>query len=1526
MLIDFGINLLAGFSQKAIELVFPGVAAKVIGTPEGRAYKRAFDAAYHSLYAEVRKNGSDADAIQICELFSEFLEKSGAASELLRSAISASELNNVDDWEERFDRACGIEALTFGNRISFDRTFLSFYTGLISGLVIEASKGDSAIFNEVSLAMQNRILDMLMEGQLFSKLTDSSAESQPRTRVIFLAHALYPHAYLERPEILLHACNALIASRTATQKPNTQRLRCVALIGMGGVGKSVLARAICDDEGIIAAFPDGILWTTLGKTPNLSGKLKEWVHALGGVSTVDATLDELKNTLSELLANRSCLLVIDDVWKYRHVEAFDISSTGSCLLVTSRDRAVAERLDPQIIDIPLMTPSESVALLRGTSSPALLEVDLSLLTQVVDRLDYLPLAISLAGTLLRNQDPKIWIESFDIRKLKLPRVEAEHDSLTVTLEMSLDDLPEDIRRLYRLLAIFREGDWIHESAVLHLWSAVDDINAHQLSEILGDLASRSLLIRANSDGVRYVLLHDLLRDLLLLSLDNDQVRNAHKALLGSYSSSAMSSRWHAIPDDGYLHGALVFHLVGAGAISEVRNLFADDRWLHARVTADGGVYDGYLADLNLAWRNAEEMGGDEQSFADCLWYTFLQVAVNTLAQNYSPATIARAFELEIWSFNQAYSAARLILDNAQQATAAILLLRTGKLNSYQGHEIQRLALNSIFSGHHRYVGERERLFAELVPLLDEDFVLSAYEYFLSFTELEVSNSSFSPLVCLRLLVPRLSDDSISELVTLAFGVNESSSPSDEQNVSGVARFVRSHDHEQEYPQYVLLLAELYRRCAHEVQLEVREQVIRSAAELPWLHAHAMPTSHSECIDISPRIHVLAVLLSALDGDAYEHCENMAFADLMEIPEVNLRGTGARWVALKTLKPFLTLAQVQVVLNSGLKAEDDLAQVETLSTILSLLPHDQQQVATEICLVSIENLTWWRRQYAKEAMVQCGVLPSVVQLVERIIKPDIQKSNVEGLASVAACLHSELASTLLSFVDEHVADERVYSECTRSMASHLDEAHMLALLGSSRKLPVDGFQLAAMLARLSKNLPEEICASYIDQALDSALEVTVDATNSSYESTQMSDSIARVIIDLAPFMNAGAHEKALKRLESLHEISYGWNLAGMGMYTWGNPANEWNPRVFGLCALIPHLGYSLIKRSFRAISASTREKYRIHGLEYLCPKLQGNEIQSAVSFVASVTNLELRIRGIVALLQTGLPEAEKEHLMAEALTLCDSMKAGSRSQIEAKGRLLPFIPDEQRDIFVHKLWEELSACEPQDSLYESSLKAMVPFFSDALYRTVFRTILGFQDDAPGMWGTISEVKSLSLAAIAPHAPTDLHEPVMEAAMAQPFGAAGRSRIRVLLALLPALSQPLREKALLACFDIIEQVSEFNITLHGNPRATMLAMLAPFLSEKLVDTGTSLMLNLSDSLGKAIALRALTEAGVANDVVIKNYRLAIAHHLSTMRDEKLDEPMRFLSGSFSIFHPPLITQPVLLESIQKMQAVVDDWVWS
>ena len=116
-----------------------------------------------------------------------------------------------------------------------------------------------------------------------------------------------------------------------------------ALKGAGGYGKTTLARALCHDDEVQDAFHDGILWVTLGEAPgDPMGRVQDLIQALTGERPGFGTLEAATVRLADLLADRRCLIVVDDVWRREHAEPFLRGGPGCMPATFSSHVAQAE--------------------------------------------------------------------------------------------------------------------------------------------------------------------------------------------------------------------------------------------------------------------------------------------------------------------------------------------------------------------------------------------------------------------------------------------------------------------------------------------------------------------------------------------------------------------------------------------------------------------------------------------------------------------------------------------------------------------------------------------------------------------------------------------------------------------------------------------------------------------------------------------------------------------------------------------------------------------------------------------------------------------------------------------------------------------------------------------------------------------------------------------------------------------------------------------------------------------------------
>jgi predicted ATPase len=299
-------------------------------------------------------------------------------------------------------------------------------------------------------------------------------------------------------------------------------VRLLTLIGPGGIGKSTLALAAAADAA--GSFPDGRWWVPLASVtdPEPAIAAVGQVLGLGEGATPDL--------INHHLAGRRTLLVLDNL---EHLlpgiagPLAELSPTagGSTILATSQEpmRLQAERL----VRVPVMTQPDAEQLLMTRAIALGASIGPSVaLTTLAERLDRLPLALSLAAARLPVMSVEQILDRLS-QRLDLFKGNRDADTrqqtLRATIEWSHDLLSDAERALLRRLSVF-SGGWTLEAAEAVGESDID---------VLGSLVDRSLIQRGDDGGAPRFLMLESIRQFagerLAASDEQPGVRARHAA-------------------------------------------------------------------------------------------------------------------------------------------------------------------------------------------------------------------------------------------------------------------------------------------------------------------------------------------------------------------------------------------------------------------------------------------------------------------------------------------------------------------------------------------------------------------------------------------------------------------------------------------------------------------------------------------------------------------------------------------------------------------------------------------------------------------------------------------------------------------------------------------------------------------------------------------------------------------------------------------------------------------------------------
>lgn len=378
-----------------------------------------------------------------------------------------------------------------------------------------------------------------------------------------------------------------VGRRPAT---GSKKAATVGVFGGGGAGKTLLAADLAVNHNLGRLFPDGIFWVSLGEDPDLVDGQQTILRAFRVGAEIRSPLEGIRELRSEL-AQRRCLIVVDDVRSVAAAEAFHVTGPSGRVLYTTRDPLILRKLGSVAHELDALSPDEARELLgefiNDLPSPGDPWVETLLAST-----GRLPLAVALTGAAI-GRGGQTWERALAMLEGSPLDALGHPDANTFkAMALAIDALPASSRERYQMLACFPEQTIVPVDTIARLWGA--DIEA--TGEVLGQL-ERLRLLRLD-DGVSF---HQAQRAYLLLHAR--AVSLAHDALLASHRPA---NGWTTLNDDEpYLWDRLTYHLGEAGQFDELLAIATDPAWIARRIGRDGPR--GCEEDLTIAryWEPAD---------------------------------------------------------------------------------------------------------------------------------------------------------------------------------------------------------------------------------------------------------------------------------------------------------------------------------------------------------------------------------------------------------------------------------------------------------------------------------------------------------------------------------------------------------------------------------------------------------------------------------------------------------------------------------------------------------------------------------------------------------------------------------------------------------------------------------------------------------------------------------------------------------------------------------------------------------
>ncbi|CAH1436841.1 unnamed protein product [Lactuca virosa] len=310
-------------------------------------------------------------------------------------------------------------------------------------------------------------------------------------------------------------------------EPSGKSYSIVPIVGMGGLGKTTLARLLYDEMQRKDHF-ELMAWVCVSDEFDIFNISKTIFQSVGGGNQEFSDLNLLQVALKNKISQKRFLIVLDDVWSESYTDweilehPFLAGAPRSKIIMTTRKLSLLTQLGyNQPYRLSVLSHENALSLFcehvlgetNFDSHPTLKPHG----EGIVEKCDGLPLALVALGRLLRTKsDEEEWEEvlNSDIWRL------GKRDEIVPALRLSYHELSAPLKLLFAYCSLFPKDYLFDKEELILLWTAegfLHQSTTRKSMERLGleyfeELSSRSFFQQSPNNKLLFVM-HDLMHDL-----------------------------------------------------------------------------------------------------------------------------------------------------------------------------------------------------------------------------------------------------------------------------------------------------------------------------------------------------------------------------------------------------------------------------------------------------------------------------------------------------------------------------------------------------------------------------------------------------------------------------------------------------------------------------------------------------------------------------------------------------------------------------------------------------------------------------------------------------------------------------------------------------------------------------------------------------------------------------------------------------------------------------------------------------